>query len=63
MLSLDGRELSDPKFWNERYAKSDGDKPTHEWLRDFDALESFPRETFVDFKRDGEHTAKNSASR
>jgi hypothetical protein len=28
-------------FWDERYAKADGDKPTHEWLRGFDALEPF----------------------
>jgi EEF1A lysine methyltransferase 4 len=39
--SKDGQELSHPEFWNERYAKSDGDKPTHEWFRGFEALEPF----------------------
>lgn len=33
--------LSLAQFWDERYAKADGDKPTHEWLCTFDGLEPF----------------------
>lgn len=28
-------------YWDERYSQSDGSSPTHEWLRSFEALESF----------------------
>jgi hypothetical protein len=28
-------------FWNERYAKTEDDKPTHEWFRDFEELQPF----------------------
>jgi hypothetical protein len=35
------QDLSHAGFWDERYAKADDNKPTHEWLRGFDALESF----------------------
>jgi hypothetical protein len=35
------QDLSYAEFWDERYANADDDKPTHEWLRGFDALESF----------------------
>jgi hypothetical protein len=33
--------LSYAEFWDERYAQANGDKPTHEWLRGFDALQPF----------------------
>ncbi|KAK2037969.1 hypothetical protein LZ31DRAFT_508809 [Colletotrichum somersetense] len=33
--------LATPEFWNERYTKSDGSNPTHEWFRTFAALEPF----------------------
>ncbi|KAH7091507.1 S-adenosyl-L-methionine-dependent methyltransferase [Paraphoma chrysanthemicola] len=33
--------LGHAQFWDERYAKADEDKPTHEWLRGFDTLEPF----------------------
>lgn len=34
-------ELSEPEFWNERYNKSDGENPTHEWFKTFAALEPY----------------------
>lgn len=34
-------ELSDPDFWNERYTRSDGENPTHEWFKTFAALEPY----------------------
>lgn len=37
----DARALGRSDFWDARYAKSDGEVPTHEWFRDFDALEPF----------------------
>ena len=33
--------LATPNYWDDRYAKSDGEHPTHEWFRSFEALESF----------------------
>jgi hypothetical protein len=39
--SEEARALVRSEFWDERYAKADGDKPTHEWFRAFDALEPF----------------------
>jgi hypothetical protein len=41
MSSEEAQALGRSEFWNERYAKADGDKPTHEWFRAFDALEPF----------------------
>lgn len=42
MSSLEeAQALGHADFWDERYAKADGDKPTHEWFRAFDALEPF----------------------
>jgi SAM-dependent methyltransferase len=35
--STDGRKLSDPNYWNNRYANADG----HEWFKTFAALEPF----------------------
>lgn len=46
---MEGKEkdeaLATPKFWNGRYAKFDGQNPTHEWFRTFEALEPFSPET------------------
>lgn len=41
MSSKEAQALSHSEFWDERYAKADGDKPTHEWFRAFAALEPF----------------------
>jgi hypothetical protein len=41
MSSEEAQALGRSDFWDERYAKADGDKPTHEWFRAFDALEPF----------------------
>ncbi|KAF2829404.1 hypothetical protein CC86DRAFT_392513 [Ophiobolus disseminans] len=42
MSSLEETQaLGHADFWDERYAKADGEKPTHEWFRAFDALEPF----------------------
>ena len=41
MLSEEAQALCRAEFWDERYAKADGDKPTHEWLRAFGVLEQF----------------------
>jgi len=41
MSAEEAQALGDAEFWDERYAKADGDKPTHEWFRAFDALEPF----------------------
>ena len=41
MSSKETQALSHSEFWDDRYAKADGDKPTHEWFRGFDALEPF----------------------
>jgi hypothetical protein len=41
MSTEEAQALGHPEFWDERYAKTDADKPTHEWFRTFDALELF----------------------
>jgi hypothetical protein len=41
MSSEEAQALGRSEFWDERYAKADSDKPTHEWFRAFDALEPF----------------------
>jgi len=41
MSSKEAQALSRSEFWDDRYAKADGEKPTHEWFRAFDALEPF----------------------
>lgn len=33
--------LKTPEYWDERYAKSDGKEPTHEWFRTYSDLEPF----------------------
>lgn len=37
----EGKALATPEFWNGRYNESDGQNPTHEWFRSFDALKPF----------------------
>jgi hypothetical protein len=37
----EARALGRSEYWDERYAKVDGEKPSHEWFRGFDALEPF----------------------
>lgn len=37
----EGKALATPQFWDSRYGKSDGESPTHEWFRTFDALKPF----------------------
>ena len=37
----EGAALGHASFWDERYAKAEDDKPTHEWFRDFASLEPF----------------------
>jgi len=39
--SEEAQALGRSEFWDERYAKADSDKPTHEWFRGFPALEPF----------------------
>jgi hypothetical protein len=41
MKPEDDQALSNPEFWDERYSKSDGTAPTHEWFRSFADLEPF----------------------
>lgn len=37
----EGKSLSNPDFWNSRYSVSDGENPTHEWFRSYEALRGF----------------------
>lgn len=39
--SAEAQALGRSEFWDDRYAKADGETPTHEWFRGFDALEPF----------------------
>lgn len=41
MASDENQALSRSEFWDERYAKSDGEAPTHEWFRSFSDLQPF----------------------
>ncbi|KAI7152970.1 hypothetical protein KC349_g8664 [Hortaea werneckii] len=37
----DAQALAHAEFWNERYDKSDGSGPTHEWFRSYSDLQPF----------------------
>jgi hypothetical protein len=37
----EAQALGHSEFWDARYKKADGDKPTHEWFRAFGELEPF----------------------
>jgi hypothetical protein len=41
MSAEEAQTLGRKEFWDERYAKVDEDKQTHEWFRAFNALEPF----------------------
>jgi hypothetical protein len=51
--SEEARALARAEFWDERYAKADGDKPTHEWFRAFDALQPFFQKHLFDARGAG----------
>ncbi|KAK0252093.1 hypothetical protein B0A54_07796 [Friedmanniomyces endolithicus] len=33
--------LATPEYWDERYLRSDGGRPTHEWFKSYDQLQPF----------------------
>ncbi|KAI0116765.1 S-adenosyl-L-methionine-dependent methyltransferase [Daldinia grandis] len=37
----ENERLAHPSFWDQRYAQTEGDRPTHEWFRNFAELEAF----------------------
>ena len=37
----EAQALGHSEFWDKRYKKAEGDKPTHEWFRAFGELEPF----------------------
>lgn len=39
--SKEAEALATPGYWDNRYLQSDGENPTHEWFRSFEALEPF----------------------
>ena len=41
MTASDDQALSQASYWDERYSRSDGVRPTHEWFRSFSDLEPF----------------------
>ncbi|KAL0261229.1 hypothetical protein SLS55_004925 [Diplodia seriata] len=46
--SEEAEALATPGYWDERYAKSDGEHPTHEWFKSYDALEPFFKKHLFD---------------
>jgi hypothetical protein len=50
--SEEAQALGRSEFWDERYAKAVGDKPTHEWFRAFDELEPFFKKHLFDKTKD-----------
>lgn len=44
-------ELSHSEYWDERYSKSDGAAPTHEWFRSFSDLEPFFQKNLFEVDR------------
>jgi hypothetical protein len=41
----EGKALATPEYWDSRYAQSNGEDPTHEWFRSYEALEPFFKES------------------
>jgi len=56
--SEEAQALGHSEFWDERYAKADSDKPTHEWFRAFNELEPFFKKHLFNKKRDDGKNAK-----
>ncbi|KAL9092160.1 MAG: hypothetical protein Q9165_004593 [Trypethelium subeluteriae] len=54
VLTEDAERLSHPEVWNERYSKSDGEHPTHEWFKSFDALRPFLARNFLETRKPDE---------
>jgi hypothetical protein len=48
----EAQALGHSEFWDERYAKAEGNKPTHEWFRAFDDLEPFFKKHLFDKTKD-----------
>jgi hypothetical protein len=48
MSLKEAQALTYSEFWDDRYTKAVGTKPTHEWFRTFDALEPFFNRHFFD---------------
>jgi EEF1A lysine methyltransferase 4 len=46
----EGLALSTQSFWDDRYATSNSDQPTHEWFRTFDSLQPFFVKQFYSVK-------------
>ena len=44
----EAQALGHSEFWDQRYAKADGTKPTHEWFRAFEDLEPFFKKHLFD---------------
>jgi hypothetical protein len=40
----EGKALATAEYWDSRYAQSNGEDPTHEWFRSYEALEPFFKE-------------------
>jgi hypothetical protein len=57
MTAENDQALSHAEYWDERYSKSDGTAPTHEWFRSFDDLEQFFQKNF--FQIDGLKSSDN----
>jgi len=41
-------DISLASFWDERYTKSSGETPTHEWFKTFESLEPFFQKHLLD---------------
>ena len=46
----DTAALAHPTYWNERYSKSDGEQPTHEWFISLYDLEPFLTKHLFEFR-------------
>lgn len=46
----EAKAIGTPEYWDVRYAQSDGQNPTHEWVKTFEALEPFLKERLYPVK-------------
>ena len=51
----EAKALGHPEYWDERYSRSDGEQPTHEWFKTYDDLQPFLEKHLFGFRNPQAH--------